>query len=64
MEDQKVFEIFAKGDTTGVFQFESEGMRKYLIDLQPNTFEDIIAMVALYRPGPIAFIPNYVDRKQ
>ncbi|MDD5212904.1 MAG: DNA polymerase III subunit alpha [Candidatus Gracilibacteria bacterium] len=64
MEDQKVFEIFAKGDTTGVFQFESDGMRKYLIDLQPNTFEDIIAMVALYRPGPIAFIPNYVDRKQ
>lgn len=63
MEDPKVFEIFAKGDTTWVFQFESDGMRKYLMDLQPNTFEDIIAMVALYRPGPMAFIPNYVDRK-
>lgn len=63
MDDKSVFEIFARGDTTWVFQFESDGMRKYLIDLKPNTFEDIIAMVALYRPGPIAFIPNYVDRK-
>ena len=61
--DKKVFKIFAEGDTTGVFQFESAGMRKYLRDLKPNTFEDIIAMVALYRPGPMAFIPVYINRK-
>ncbi|MDD2892028.1 MAG: DNA polymerase III subunit alpha, partial [Candidatus Gracilibacteria bacterium] len=61
--DKKVFKIFAEGDTTGVFQFESAGMRKYLKDLKPNTFEDIIAMVALYRPGPMAFIPVYIARK-
>lgn len=61
--DKKVFKIFAEGDTTGVFQFESAGMRKYLKDLKPNTFEDIIAMVALYRPGPMAFIPVYINRK-
>lgn len=63
MEDSKVFEIFARGDTTGVFQFESDWMRKYLIDLQPNCFEDIIVMVSLYRPGPLAYIPTYIDRK-
>lgn len=62
-DDQKVFEIFAAGDTTGVFQFESDGMRKYLVDLQPNSFEDLIAMVSLYRPGPLAYIPSYVERK-
>ncbi|MGE4443775.1 MAG: DNA polymerase III subunit alpha [Candidatus Altimarinota bacterium] len=62
-DDPKVFEIFAAGDTTGVFQFESDGMRKYLIDLQPNSFEDLIAMVSLYRPGPLAYIPSYVERK-
>ncbi|MFA6090947.1 MAG: DNA polymerase III subunit alpha [Candidatus Gracilibacteria bacterium] len=61
--DKKVFKIFAQGDTAGVFQFESAGMRKYLKDLKPNSFEDIIAMVALYRPGPMAFIPVYIDRK-
>jgi len=62
-DDAKVFEVFAQWDTTGVFQFESEGMRKYLIDLKPNTFEDIIAMVSLYRPGPMAYIPSYIERK-
>ena len=62
-DDKKVFKIFAEGDTTGVFQFESAGMRKYLKELKPNTFEDIIAMVALYRPGPMAFIPVYIARK-
>ncbi len=62
-EDKKVFKVFADGDTTGVFQFESSGMRKYLRDLRPNTFEDIIVMVSLYRPGPIAFIPTYIERK-
>ncbi len=61
--DQKSFEIFAEWDTTWVFQFESDGMRKYLKDLQPNTFDDIIAMVSLYRPGPLAYIPTYIDRK-
>lgn len=62
-EDKKVFKIFTEGDTTGVFQFESAGMRKYLRELKPNKFEDIIAMVALYRPGPMAFIPVYIARK-
>lgn len=62
-DDPKVFEIFAAGDTTWVFQFESDGMRKYLIDLQPNSFEDLIAMVSLYRPWPLAYIPSYVERK-
>jgi DNA polymerase-3 subunit alpha len=46
-----------------VFQFESEGMRKYLRDLAPDSFEDLIAMVSLYRPGPLAYIPAYIDRK-
>jgi len=63
LDDQKVFEIFANGDTTWVFQFESDGMRKYLRDLAPNSFEDLIAMVSLYRPGPIAYIPTYIDVK-
>jgi len=63
LDDLKVFEIFSAGDTTWVFQFESEWMRKYLIDLSPNTFEDLIAMVSLYRPGPLAYIPSYVERK-
>ncbi len=62
-EDRKVFKVFAEGDTTGVFQFESAGMRKYLRELKPNKFEDIVAMVALYRPGPMAFIPIYIRRK-
>ena len=62
-EDQKVFKIFAEGDTTGVFQFESRGMRKYLQELQPNAFEDIIVMVSLYRPGPLLYIPTYIARK-
>jgi DNA polymerase-3 subunit alpha len=63
MDDPKVFEVFAAGDTTGVFQFESDGMRKYLRDLKPNVFEDLIAMVSLYRPGPLAYIPTFIDRK-
>lgn len=62
-DDQKVFEIFAKWDTTWVFQFESDWMRKYLMDLAPNSFEDLIAMVSLYRPGPLAYIPTYIDVK-
>ena len=62
-EDKRVFKIFAAGDTTWVFQFESSWMRKYLRDLKPNTFEDIIVMVSLYRPGPLAYIPTYIARK-
>lgn len=63
LNDQKVFDVFSAGDTTWVFQFESDGMRKYLRDLKPNVFEDLIAMVSLYRPGPLAYIPNFIDRK-
>jgi DNA polymerase-3 subunit alpha len=63
LDDQNVYKIFADGDTTWVFQFESEGMRKYLKDLAPDSFEDLIAMVSLYRPGPLAYIPAYIDRK-
>ena len=63
LDDKKVFEIFAAGDTTWVFQFESDWMRKYLKDLSPDSFEDLIAMVSLYRPGPLAYIPTYIDRK-
>ncbi len=63
LNDSKVFEVFAQGDTTWVFQFESDGMRKYLKDLWPDSFEDLIAMVSLYRPGPLAYIPTYIDVK-
>jgi len=64
MKDTEVYKIFAQADTTGVFQFESDGMRKYLADLVPDRFEDLIAMVSLYRPGPLAYIPSFVARKQ
>lgn len=63
MWDQKVFDVFAAWDTTWVFQFESDWMRKYLKDLWPDTFEDLIAMVSLYRPWPIAYIPTFIDVK-
>ena len=63
LNDQKVFDIFAAWDTTWVFQFESDGMRKYLKDLAPDSFEDLIAMVSLYRPWPLAYIPTYIDVK-
>ena len=63
MDDPEVYKIFAAADTTGIFQFESDGMRKYLKDLAPDSFEDLIAMVSLYRPGPLAYIPSYIDRK-
>ncbi len=61
--DKKVYQLLSKGDTDGVFQFESDGMRKYLMELKPNLFEDLIAMVALYRPGPMKFIDSYIARK-
>jgi len=63
MDDQKTFELYSRGDTTGLFQFESIGMKKYLKDLKPNRFEDLIAMNALYRPGPMEYIPSFINRK-
>ncbi len=63
MDDEKSFELLRNGDTTGVFQLESSGMRRYLKELKPTEFEDIIAMVALYRPGPMELIPQYIRRK-
>lgn len=63
LDDEKAYELFQRGDTTGVFQVESAGMKRYLKDLKPTTFEDIIAMVALYRPGPMQFIDEFIARK-
>lgn len=63
LDDQKTFELYQHGATIGTFQFESPGMQKYLRELKPDKFGDLIAMNALYRPGPIAYIPNYIDRK-
>ncbi|MFI5154113.1 MAG: DNA polymerase III subunit alpha [Chitinophagales bacterium] len=63
LDDQKTFELYQHADTIGTFQFESPGMQKYLRDLKPDKFNDLIAMNALYRPGPMAYIPNYIDRK-
>lgn len=63
MEDAKTYELYQKAETIGTFQFESPGMRKYLQVLKPNNIEDLIAMNALYRPGPMEFIPNFIDRK-
>lgn len=63
IDDAKTYELYSKGETTGLFQFESEGMKKYLKALRPNRFEDLIAMNALYRPGPMEYIPSYVNRK-
>lgn len=62
-EDQKVLDLFGEGDMTWVFQFESAGMRRYLKELKPSSFEDLIAMVSLYRPGPMQYIPEFIDRK-
>ena len=64
IDDKPSYEILAKGETVGVFQLESMGMRKALLDMQPDQFEDIIAIVALYRPGPMANIPVYCARKR
>ena len=62
-EDEKTFELFSHGETTAIFQFESDGMKKHLRDLKPNRFEDLVAMNALYRPGPMEYIPSYIARK-
>ena len=63
LDDAKAFELLSQADTTGVFQLESAGMKRYLRDLKPTTFDDIIAMCALYRPGPMQFIDDFIDRK-
>ena len=63
LNDKKAFSLFQEGGTTGVFQFESSGMKRYLKELKPSVFEDIIAMVALYRPGPMEWIPDYIEGK-
>ena len=62
-DDELTFKLFQRGDTVAIFQFESEGMQKNLKELKPTTLEDLIAMNALYRPGPMDFIPNYINRK-
>jgi DNA polymerase-3 subunit alpha len=63
MDDAKTYQMLAKGDSTGVFQFESSGMREALRQVKPTEFEDLIALAALYRPGPMAYIPAYARRK-
>ncbi|MCK5137195.1 MAG: DNA polymerase III subunit alpha [Bacteroidales bacterium] len=63
MNDRLTLELYSRGETTGLFQFESPGMKKYLKDLKPNRFEDLIAMNALYRPGPMEYIPSFINRK-
>jgi DNA polymerase-3 subunit alpha len=63
-EDKKTYKLFQKGETIGVFQFESEGMRKWLKKLKPNNFDDLVAMIALYRPGPMQFLQDYIEGKQ
>lgn len=63
LEDAKTYELYSQGRTTGTFQFESAGMQKYLKELQPSKFEDLIAMNALYRPGPMDYIPSFISRK-
>jgi DNA polymerase III subunit alpha len=64
LEDEKTYALYSAGNTVGTFQFESTGMQKYLRELQPSKFEDLIAMNALYRPGPMDYIPQFIARKQ
>jgi len=64
LDDAKTYQLYCEGRTSGTFQFESAGMQKYLIELQPSCFEDLIAMNALYRPGPMEYIPAFIRRKQ
>ncbi|HQU51935.1 MAG TPA: DNA polymerase III subunit alpha [Saprospiraceae bacterium] len=63
LDDPKTYELFQKGEMIGIFQFESDGMQKYLKELKPTTIEDLIAMNALYRPGPMDYIPSFISRK-
>src|SRR5262249_16620948 len=62
LDDAKTYEMLARGDTVGIFQVESQGMRRALVDMRPDRFEDLIVLVALYRPGPMANIPTYCAR--
>lgn len=62
LEDSKTYELFGRGETVAIFQYESAGMQKHLADLKPKKFEDIIAMNALYRPGPLQYIPDFISR--
>ena len=63
LDDEKTYRLYASGGTTGLFQFESDGMKKHLKNLKPTRFEDLIAMNALYRPGPMEYIPSFIARK-
>jgi len=63
LDDEKTYELFQRGETIGVFQYESPGMQKHMRSLKPTTFADLIAMNALYRPGPMEYIPSFIDRK-
>ncbi len=63
LDDVKTYELFQRGETVGIFQYESAGMQKYMKELKPTTFNDLIAMNALYRPGPLEYIPNFINRK-
>ncbi|MFC6268774.1 DNA polymerase III subunit alpha [Frigoriflavimonas asaccharolytica] len=63
LDDEKTYQLFQEGKTVGIFQYESPGMQKYMRELKPTVFEDLIAMNALYRPGPIKYIPNFINRK-
>ena len=63
LDDEKTYELFQRGETNGIFQFESPGMQKNLRALKPDKFDDLIAMNALYRPGPMEYIPNFIARK-
>ena len=64
IDDELTYQLYCKGNTIGTFQFESAGMQKYLRELEPHVFEDLIAMNALYRPGPMDYIPDFINRKQ
>jgi DNA polymerase-3 subunit alpha len=63
LDDEKTYQLFQRGETVGVFQYESQGMQKHLKDLKPTVFDDLIAMNALYRPGPMEYIPDFIQRK-
>lgn len=63
IDDEKTYELFQRGETVGIFQYESAGMQKYLRELKPTVFADLIAMNALYRPGPLEYIPSFIKRK-
>jgi DNA polymerase-3 subunit alpha len=63
LDDEKTYELFQRGDTVGVFQYESVGMQKHMKELKPTVFDDLIAMNALYRPGPMEYIPSFIARK-